>query len=122
MVRLGTMMNTFVLSMMYTYFVVVQAVSPAARHYAAVITLMQLAQFLVGIFGLVSALGFMVFGRRTCDTNLGILLLNLFAYLTFLLLFYNFFYRSYMERRRMFEQSQRSEKNLNWNAYSRLEE
>lgn len=96
--RLGTMMNVAIHSVMYSYFVV-QNFCPKVRRYAPLITILQLLQFVVGCSAILSAFGYMARGK-SCETERSSLLIHFFVYLSFFVLFTNFFYRSFVQRRR----------------------
>lgn len=71
MARLGTVMNSFVHSIMYFYFAV-QNVAPGIRFVASSITVLQMSQFVVACTGMVSLVFYVLTGHQ-CDTQVSFL-------------------------------------------------
>ncbi|KAI6175122.1 hypothetical protein M3Y99_01993900 [Aphelenchoides fujianensis] len=97
MARLGTVMNSFVHSIMYGYFAL-QNVVPEVRRVAPLITGLQLAQFVVACVGMLSLVAY-VAGGRECETDHAMIPVHFAIYAAFLALFLHFFYHSYVHGR-----------------------
>ena len=94
MARLGTVMNTFVHSVMYSYFAI-QNFVPSLRRVAPIITCLQLAQFVIACVGMASLISYVLSGHA-CDTSYRQIPMHFLVYVAFLALFLNFFYHSYV--------------------------
>ncbi|CAD5220282.1 unnamed protein product [Bursaphelenchus okinawaensis] len=97
MARLGTDMNAFVHSLMYSYFALVN-VFPQIRKYAPIITVLQLSQFVVACVGMLSLCGYVLSGYD-CETSKTILPIHFFIYVMFFLLFMKFFMDNYVNNK-----------------------
>ena len=89
--------NFFVHSVMYTYYAVKASGRSPPRWVAKTITVIQLSQMFVGVFinyvGITSLLN-----NVHCNTNWFAIAISIFFYVSYAILFANFFYRAYISR------------------------
>ncbi|KAI6200245.1 hypothetical protein M3Y96_00712700 [Aphelenchoides besseyi] len=96
MARIGTVMNCFVHSIMYGYFAI-QNIVPSVRQIAFMITILQLAQFVVACIGMISLASYVLSGYQ-CDTEYRMIPVHFVIYAAFLALFLNFYFKSYVNK------------------------
>uniref|UniRef100_A0A7E4V9U8 Elongation of very long chain fatty acids protein n=1 Tax=Panagrellus redivivus TaxID=6233 RepID=A0A7E4V9U8_PANRE len=95
--RGGATMNAAVHSIMYSYFAAA-SVFNGIRHFAKVVTIIQLIQFVVGCYGIIVAFTRVWSGQR-CDTDATWMYFHLFVYASFLALFFHFFIVTFNKKR-----------------------
>ena len=90
--------NYFVHSLMYTYYTVKAAGERVPRWVAQLITIIQLAQFVVGVVTILTA-----FLQKSsgvdCDAPYDFLYAGLAIYVSYFILFLNFFYQRYLKKK-----------------------
>ena len=90
--------NYFVHSLMYTYYTVKAAGVRVPRWVAQLITIIQLAQFVVGVVTILTA-----FLQKSsgvdCDASYDLLYAGLAIYVSYFILFLNFFYQRYLKKK-----------------------
>jgi hypothetical protein len=99
-IRWGMGMNFTVHAFMYTYFLLRSLKMPLPGWTARTITSMQIVQFIVGVWvtGDVAYRSFL--GDKGCECPFFIAAFQLFLYVSYLVLFANFFYHSYLKPRK----------------------
>ena len=92
------MINVAVHSAMYLYFAVKASGRNPPKWISKVLTSIQLVQFFTGMY-----LCYKVFGvfqvNKTCNANLMQLAIGVFLYVSYIVLFMDFFYRSYIQKK-----------------------
>ena len=87
--------NYFVHSVMYFYYVVKAAGVRLPRSVAQLVTLLQLAQFVLGVVTILTAFLQKINGVD-CDASYSILYIGIIIYISYFVLFLNFFYQRYL--------------------------
>jgi len=98
-VRWGVGMNFTVHSIMYVYYTVRAAGYNCPKWLPPIITTVQIAQFVIGVWVTFDAWWSLVVGEgRQCDITWFSASLSLFMYLSYLVLFGNFFFQAYIKK------------------------
>ena len=90
--------NYFVHSVMYSYYVVKAAGVRLPRSVAQLVTLLQLAQFVLGVVTILTAF-FQKINGVDCDAPYDFLYAGLAMYVSYFILFLNFFYQRYLKKK-----------------------
>ncbi|VDP14895.1 unnamed protein product [Soboliphyme baturini] len=99
--RWGVVMNLLVHSFMYTYYLFRSIGIRLPWFIAPCITTMQLMQFVLGTYICTDVFLRVMRRRSSCETDPTVAAIQLFLYFTFLVLFANFFYKSYICKKKL---------------------
>lgn len=91
-------MNFAVHALMYTYYTLRAAKFQIPRKFAMLVTTCQLSQMVVGV-GLQLTVSYMLYKGYACDTSVQDIIFALAIYASYMVLFADFFYKSYIANR-----------------------
>ena len=118
--RWFTIVNSFIHSWMYSYYALKAMGFKLPKWFAMTITILQIAQMFWGIFVTISAYYYAYIAQIQCNVLVKNLTFTTLMYLSYLMLFINFFKQTYFSDKHANKVERKGRTKTEWNTYELL--